>query len=159
MDGVLWPRTLENSFSEFPCSHISSLFRRETRVTRQCLDTGRWEDPDLTTCTLREDPEPFLLLWFVIEANNSSDEVMTPGMVDFQLDGTLDAMTRLALEQLVSAYYDDLTVCQARYNWTKLILHQCVHAELLLYVVSKQINSTFYKRNLFQGINSREGGA
>ncbi len=97
----MWPRTLENSVSEFPCSQISSSLRSETRVTRQCSDTGRWEEPDLTTCTLIENAEPFLLLWFVIEANNSSDEAITPSLITIGSDGTLDEISRLLLEQQV----------------------------------------------------------
>lgn len=101
MDGILWPRTPENLLSEFSCDLISSSFRKETRVTRQCLGAGRWAGPDLTSCTLREDSEPFLLLWFVIEANVSSNDTMMMGMGGFGPDGIPDTTTRIALEQQV----------------------------------------------------------
>lgn len=58
---------MENFTAELPCSFAGSFFRQETRATRQCLNGGRWGAPDLTTCTLQQDSEPFLLIWFVLD--------------------------------------------------------------------------------------------
>lgn len=71
-------------------------------MSRQCLDRGRWADPDLTTCTLRENSKPFLLLWFIIEANTSSDQIMMSPIVG--IEGGLNSVTRLFFEQQVTAY-------------------------------------------------------
>lgn len=84
-DGFRWPRTMENIAAELPCSSAGSFFRRETRAIRQCLNGGRWGVPDLTTCTLQQDSEPFLLIWFVLDLNVDSGGT-SPEPTD---DGTL----------------------------------------------------------------------
>ena len=78
MDGFLWPRTLENSMADVPCSSAGSLFRGETRALRPCLNSGNWGAPDLTTCTLRQDAVPFLLIWFILEINIDDGRDMSP---------------------------------------------------------------------------------
>ena len=84
--------------AEISCSEASSQFRRETRATRRCLSNGMWAAADLTSCTLRSDPEPFLLVWFVIEIGGESDGIMTPIPEGFAADGTPDSETRQDLE-------------------------------------------------------------
>lgn len=71
------------------------MFRRETLAVRPCLVGGTWGAPDITTCTLQADPEPFLILWFVIEADENAG---------FSADGTPDEETRLFLETEVVSY-------------------------------------------------------
>ena len=70
--GFQWPRIAENSASELPCYLASSMFRRETLALRRCLDGGRWEEPDLTTCTLRANSKPFLIVWFVLDPDGTN---------------------------------------------------------------------------------------
>lgn len=98
-DGFRWPRTQESTVSEVQCNQASSLFRKETRAVRTCLEGGRWGDPDLTTCTLREGAQPFLLISFILEVDGtdsgSGGGVLTPG---FSTDGILDDQTRNLLE-------------------------------------------------------------
>lgn len=89
-DGFLWPRTVEKSAREVSCNLASDLFRRETLAVRQCQDGGIWGAPDLTTCTLQENVEPFLLLWFVIE--NQNGNLLSPKS-GFSADGIPDEQT------------------------------------------------------------------
>ena len=93
VDGFLWPRTVENSAHEVSCNLASEFFRSETLAVRQCQDGGIWGASDLTTCTLQENVEPFLLLWFVIETEDDSLESGS-----FSVDGTPDEQTKLFLE-------------------------------------------------------------
>lgn len=97
-DGILWPRTVESTSAAISCSQASSQFRRETQATRRCLDNSMWAAADLTSCTLRGDAEPFLLVWFVIETNTESDDILLPALDGFADDGTPDSETRQLLE-------------------------------------------------------------
>lgn len=102
VDGFLWPRTVENSAREVACNLASDLFRSETLAVRQCQDGGIWGAPDLTTCTLKENVEPFLLLWFVIETDESqNNDMLTPESGGFSADGTPDEQATLFLEEEV----------------------------------------------------------
>lgn len=94
----MWPRTVENTSVEISCSQASSQFRTETRATRKCLDNGEWSEADLTSCTLRSDADPFLLIWFVIESNEEPRGLLMPALEGFSADGTPDTATRLAIE-------------------------------------------------------------
>ena len=100
-DALLWPRTVENSTAAISCSQVGSQFRKETRATRRCLDTGVWAAADLTSCTLRADAEPQLVVWFVIEGLVDSDVPLGPGTGGFGVDGTPTRETRSALEAQV----------------------------------------------------------
>ena len=96
-NGFLWPRTVEDSVSALPCNLASSSFRRETRALRPCMSGGLWGQSDLTTCTLRTDVEPFLLVWFVIE-NSGSGGGISMNPTGFSADGIPDKATRRMLE-------------------------------------------------------------
>lgn len=100
-DGFQWPRTIQNSVAELPCSSASSLFRRETVAFRPCLNDGRWGEPDLTTCTLQQDAQPFLLIRFALDFSAGGGEgggTVTPIPPGFSVDGTPDDETRRLLE-------------------------------------------------------------
>ena len=73
-DGFLWPRTVEGSAVALSCERAGDSFRTETMATRQCLSGGIWSVPDLTTCTLKQDVDPFLLIWFVLDVGEVPDE-------------------------------------------------------------------------------------
>lgn len=62
-----------------------------------------WAAADFTSCTLRSDAEPFLLVWFVIEDRARSDDggMQMPVPEGFAADGTPDSETRQALEEEV----------------------------------------------------------
>ena len=93
-DGFLWPRTVENSAYQVPCNLASSYFSSKTLAVRQCGGGGIWGSPDVTTCTLEDDTEPFLLHWLVINTDDNEG---------FAADGTPDNETRLILETEVTA--------------------------------------------------------
>ena len=57
------------------------MFRVGPRALRKCNEEGEWDEADLTSCTLAEVEEPFLLFWFVIEADAYTDD-MEQGFVD-----------------------------------------------------------------------------
>lgn len=106
-EGFLWPRTLNENTVSRPCNLASDSFRRETRAFRQCLRDGTWSDPDLTTCTLRDSVQPFLLLWFSIDSNmtNQTAGPLSPGIgIGFDIDGNLDRATRFMFEMEVRSY-------------------------------------------------------
>lgn len=67
--GILWQRTLQDSVVSKQCHEAGPVFRSGPEATRRCNETGEWEEADLTSCTLDEVEEPFLLVWFVIEAD------------------------------------------------------------------------------------------
>lgn len=99
-EGFRWPRTAENSVSALPCNLAGSMFRSETRATRHCLEDGGWGEPDLTTCTLQIDAQPFLLVSFVLDINviPGGDSPLAQG---FSVDGTPDDATKNMLESQV----------------------------------------------------------
>ncbi len=39
-----------------------------------CLIGGVWNEPDLSSCTLKQDTGSFLLIWFVLNIENIPDE-------------------------------------------------------------------------------------
>ncbi len=52
-----------------PCSEAGPFYRKGPVATRQCNETGEWEEAVFTGCTLTDTvSDPFLLLWLVIEA-------------------------------------------------------------------------------------------
>lgn len=75
------------------------MFRRETRALRRCLSTGIWDEPDLSSCTLKNNVEPFLLISFILDSLGSDEG---SGLNNFGDDGTPDEETRLSLETEVS---------------------------------------------------------
>ena len=79
--GIQWQWTLEGNTVSRPCREAGSMFRAGPQASRRCNDQGEWEEADLTSCTLTEIEEPFLLLWFVIEADEITDD-MKQGFID-----------------------------------------------------------------------------
>ena len=65
--GIQWPFTLEGNTASRPCRDAGPMFRVGPQASRLCNGRGEWENADLTTCTLGEIEQPFLLAWFVIE--------------------------------------------------------------------------------------------
>ena len=72
--GIQWPRTLERSTASRPCTEAGSMFRAGPKALRRCNDQGEWEEADLTSCTIAEIEDPFLLVWFVIDADQYTDD-------------------------------------------------------------------------------------
>ena len=73
--GILWPLSVESTTEFIPCTAAGSMFRVGPQASRFCNEQGEWEDPDLTSCTLTDIEQPFLLVWFVIEANEYTDDL------------------------------------------------------------------------------------
>ena len=73
--GIQWPWTLEGTMASRPCSDAGLMFRVGPRASRLCSEQGEWEEADLTSCTLTDAGEPFLLVWFVIEADEYTDDM------------------------------------------------------------------------------------
>lgn len=68
--GIRWPRTLEDNTVSILCTEAGSRFLAGPKASRRCNDQGEWEDADLTSCTVDKTKNPFLLVWFVIDADN-----------------------------------------------------------------------------------------
>ena len=64
-----------------PCSDAGTTFRAGPLASRRCNNQGEWEEADLTTCTLAEVEKPFLLVWFVIEADEYTED-MKQGFIE-----------------------------------------------------------------------------
>ena len=79
--GIQWQSALEGTTVYRPCSDAGSMFLTGPQASRRCNNQGNWDAADLTSCTLREIEEPFLLVWFVIEADEYRD-TMEQGFVD-----------------------------------------------------------------------------
>ena len=74
--GIQWPWTPQDTLKEKPCREAGSVFRAGPLATRRCNERGEWEEADLTSCTLLADVEkPFLVVWFVIEADEYTPEM------------------------------------------------------------------------------------
>ena len=73
--GIQWQSALEGTTVYRLCSDAGSMFRAGPQASRRCNDQGNWEEADLTSCTLTEIEEPFLLVWFVIEADEYRDSM------------------------------------------------------------------------------------
>ena len=52
-----------------PCSDAGSMFRDGPVATRMCNEKGEWEEADMTSCTLVQVEEHFLLTWFVLDSS------------------------------------------------------------------------------------------
>jgi hypothetical protein len=50
------------------------MFRAGPKASRRCNNQGEWEEADLTSCTIAEIEDPFLLVWFVIDADQYTDD-------------------------------------------------------------------------------------
>ena len=50
------------------------MFRTGPKASRRCNNQGEWEEADLTSCTIAEIEDPFLLVWFVIDADQYTDD-------------------------------------------------------------------------------------
>ena len=81
--GIQWQSVLEGTTVYRPCSDAGAMFRVGPQASRRCNDEGKWDEADLTSCTLQltEIEEPFLLVWFVIEADDTT-ETMEQGFSD-----------------------------------------------------------------------------
>ena len=73
--GIQWQWTLENTIAYKPCSEAGSMFRVGPQASRRCNEEGYWEEADLTSCTIAAVEDPFLLVWFVIEADEYTDDL------------------------------------------------------------------------------------
>ena len=49
------------------------MFRAGPKASRRC-NNQEWEEADLTSCTIAEIEDPFLLVWFVIDADTHTDD-------------------------------------------------------------------------------------
>ena len=72
--GIQWPRTLEGNRASRPCTEAGSMFRAGPKASRRCNDQGLWDEADLTSCTIADIEDPFLLVWFVIDANQYTND-------------------------------------------------------------------------------------
>ena len=72
--GIWWPQTLRDFIVTRPCNNASSRFRTGPMASRKCSNEGEWEEADLTPCTIRNVEDPFLLVWFVIDAEKHTDD-------------------------------------------------------------------------------------
>ena len=75
--GILWPRTVQGTPVMAPCRDGGDRFREGPMVTRSCSGNGEWAEADFTRCTLDVSGGSFLLLWFVIEADEISNTQRT----------------------------------------------------------------------------------
>lgn len=116
---------MENSTAELSCSLAGSFFRSETKALRPCLINGAWGAPDLTTCTLRQDAESFLLIWFVLEINfdNRSMLLEPGGTSEDPPTNEIPSDSRLESE-----------VCIERREWSH-------HGQFILHSIMHQLNS------------------
>ena len=73
--GIQWPWILEGTTALRLCSDAGPMFRVGPQASRLCNELGEWEEADLTSCTLTDVKEPFLLIWFVIEADEYTDDM------------------------------------------------------------------------------------
>ena len=73
--GIQWQSALGGTTVYKPCSDAGSMFRAGPEASRRCNDRVNWEEADLTSCTLAEIEEPFLLVWFVIETDEYTDSM------------------------------------------------------------------------------------
>ena len=72
--GIQWPWTLEDTTVSRSCIEAGSMFRAGPKATRRCNNQGEWEEADLTSCTIGEIEDPFLLVWFVIDTDQFTDD-------------------------------------------------------------------------------------
>lgn len=74
--GIQWPWTQGGTTVYKSCSEAGSIFRAGPKASRKCSDQGVWEGADLFSCTLIADAkDPFLLIWFVINDAEYSNEL------------------------------------------------------------------------------------
>ena len=50
------------------------MFRAGPKASRRCNNQGEWEEADLTSCTIAEIEDPFVLVWFVIDADTHAGD-------------------------------------------------------------------------------------
>ena len=93
--GIQWQWTLEGNTVFRPCREAGSMFRVGPLASRRCNEQGQWEEADLTSCTLTLIEEPFLLVWFVIEADGFSENMEQGFVVSVSVELYTTTYTRL----------------------------------------------------------------
>jgi len=70
--GILWQRHDSDQLARVRCSTLHSNFRSGVDITRMCYFNGEWADVDMSSCTMRSDASPLVM----VETDNGNVTVI-----------------------------------------------------------------------------------
>ena len=62
IDGTSWNRQLSGKQARIRCSTFHRSFRPGVYITRRCDNNGEWGDVDYSSCTMRPDALPVVMV-------------------------------------------------------------------------------------------------
>ena len=60
--GILWNRHRVNEVAHIRCSNFYSSFRPGVYITRMCNNNGEWGNADYSSCTMRLEALPLIMV-------------------------------------------------------------------------------------------------
>ena len=78
VDGMLWDRHLTGQQARIRCSRLYKSFRPGVYITRMCYDNRQWGDVDFSSCTMRPEANPLIM----VEVVKVTDDIPTSSVVD-----------------------------------------------------------------------------
>ena len=75
IDGVSWDRHRTGQQARIRCSRFHPSFRPGVYITRMCNDNKEWGDVDYSSCTMRPEADPFVMLEVEAMADTNSSSI------------------------------------------------------------------------------------
>jgi len=71
--GISWLHTTVNEVARMRCAHIHPSFGYGPAVTRQCLDGGVWDTPDMSQCSIGVNANPLIIFSTFLETTDAQN--------------------------------------------------------------------------------------
>ena len=71
--GLLWPTSRRSRLVTQRCSEIHPSFRSGVMVSRQCGDTGDWSPVSIQDCTMFENSNPLVIVYFTVNTTTTNE--------------------------------------------------------------------------------------
>ena len=76
--GILWNKHRVNETARVRCSNFYSSFRPAVYITRMCTNSGEWGNVDYSSCTMRPEALPLIM----VEVKDLNSSVSTTSVVN-----------------------------------------------------------------------------
>ena len=74
---LLWPTSRRSRMVTQRCSALHPSFRSGVMVNRQCGDQGDWSPISIQDCTMFNDSNPLIIVYFTVNASNTDEVNLT----------------------------------------------------------------------------------
>lgn len=74
---LLWPTSRRSRLVTQRCSALHSSFRSGVMVSRQCGDDGNWSPVSIQNCTMFNDSNPIVIVYFTVNTSNINEVDLT----------------------------------------------------------------------------------